>query len=254
VCGGLHGRAVTDSKGRLFVPKGHCGFPWIATSEDGGDTWRTTQVSTTVSSSGVNVEAAVDDADNVYLVWWDEQFRLPWMSVSRDHARTWSHPVLIAPPGVEAVNFPSIAAGAPGRVIVTFPGTSQVQDTNFRPWNSYVLVSTDALDPQPIFQSATANPVSDPIHRGECEERCAGMLDFLDVLVAPNGAGWASAVDTCTGDANCVHNDGHDAEPGAPSQPVAVSMDGIAIREVCGPALRGGARDLGGRGCVTAGR
>ena len=177
-CGGLHGRAATDSRGRLFVPKGHCGFPWIAISDDGGDTWRRSQISKDVSASGVNVEVAVDEADNLYAVWWDEEFRLPWMAVSRDHGVTWSKPLLVAPPGVKQVNFPSIAAGAPGRVTISFPGTTEVQDTPFRPWNSYVLVATDALSATPLFQSATANRVADPIHRGPCEERCAGMADF----------------------------------------------------------------------------
>jgi hypothetical protein len=249
LCGGLHGRAVTDSKGRLFVPKGHCGFPWVAVSEDGGDTWRRAEVSSEVSTVGVNVEAAIDEADNVYVTWWDEEFRLPWMSVSRDHGATWGKPLLIAPPEVKAVNFPSIAAGAAGRVVVSFPGATSDIDSPYRPWNSYVLVSTNALDPAPVFEAATANRPGDPIHRGECVERCGQMLDFLHAVVSPAGEAWATVVDTCTQDEECITNQG----PDEPAGPVAPSDIALAIRQRCGPALRGPARAMHGEGCVTLG-
>lgn len=246
-CSGLHGRAVTDARGRLFVPKGHCGFPWVAVSEDGGDTWRRSQVSKDISSSGVNVQLAVDEGDNLYAVWWDEEFRLPWMAVSRDHGATWGPSLLIAPPDVKQVNFPSIAAGAPGRLAVTFPGTTVLGDSPFRPWNSYVLVSTNALDTRPLFQSATANSTKDPIHRGGCEERCGGMLDFLDAVVSPAGEAWGTVVDTCTDADECITNQGPDQPPAG----VSTSNDGIAVRQLCGPRLRGAVADLHGAGCVT---
>jgi hypothetical protein len=44
LCGGLHGHIITDPTGRLYLPKGHCGQPWVAISDDGGATWRRFQV------------------------------------------------------------------------------------------------------------------------------------------------------------------------------------------------------------------
>ncbi len=248
VCGGLHGRAVTDSRGRLFLPKGHCHNPWMAMSEDGGDTWRRAPVTREVSTAGEDVQAAVDEADNVYVTWWDEDLRLPWMSVSRDHGATWGTPLLISPPDVKAVNFPSIAAGAAGRVAVTFPGTTSDIERPNRPWDSYVILSTNALDPTPVFQSATANRPGDPIHRGECVQRCGLMLDFLHAIVSSAGEVWATAVDTCTAEEDCVTNNDPESETSG-----AVSGVGLAIRQRCGPALRGPARSLHGDGCVTVG-
>ena len=127
---------------------------------------------------------------------------------------------MIAPPGVHEVNFPTVTAGDPGRIAITFPGTTVDNRSDpTRPWNSYVVVSSNALDTDPVFLSNIANSPDDPVHRGECTGRCAGMFDFLDIQVSPaDGTAWASAVDTCTGD--CVTN---------PSDP-ADSARGIAIQ------------------------
>jgi hypothetical protein len=132
---------------------------------------------------------------------------------------------MIAPPGVHEVNFPTITAGDAGRIAITFPGTTvdNPQDPT-RPWNSYVVVSSNALDPDPLFHSNIANDPDDPVHRGDCLGRCAGMFDFLDIQPSPaDGTAWASAVDTCTG--ACV------TDPSAPAD----SARGIAIQTLNHP-------------------
>jgi hypothetical protein len=140
---------------------------------------------------------------------------------------------MIAPPGVQEVNFPTIDAGDEGRIVIHFPGTA-VADRNDgrRPWNLYQVVSTSALDENPLFVFTTANDPAQPIHRGNCGPgRCAGMFDFLDVLVPPAEAPewaqgfWAAGVDTCRAD----------CEQG---EAAASRMDGIVVRQVAGPALR----------------
>jgi len=220
VCGGLHGQLVADADGRIFLPKDHCGFPWTAVSDNGGDTWTRVQVSDKIGEADVDPAVAVDSAGNVYEVWWDDEHHLPYLSLSRDHGRTWSAPRMIAPPGVHEVNFPTVTAGDPGRIAITFPGTTVDNRSDpTRPWSSYVVVSSNALDTDPVFLSNIANSPDDPVHRGECTGRCAGMFDFLDIQVSPaDGTAWASAVDTCTGD--CVTN------PSAPAD----SARGIAIQ------------------------
>lgn len=236
LCGGLHGHIETDSAGRLFVPKGHCNQPWLAISEDGGSTWTRVRVSDEVDAFDTHHGIAVDDEDNLYYLWMDRARKQPYLSVSRDHGRTWSDPLMVAPPGVAETNFPILTAGAPGRIAIQFPGTT-VDDRNnkARPWNAYMIVSTNALDEDPLFVSTTANPVSDPIHRGDCGTgsntgRCAGMLDFLDIRVSPvDGMFWAAVVDTCTRVGACSTK----AAPGT-----ATRRDGVAVRQIGGPALR----------------
>jgi len=71
----------------------------------------------------------------------------------------------IAPPGVHEVNFPTIDVGDPGKIAITFPGTTSTlghKDLT-RTWNSYVVVSTNALAANPLFLSNTANPKNDPV-------------------------------------------------------------------------------------------
>ena len=228
-CGGLHGHLATDNEGRLFLPKEHCGYPWIAVSSDGGLTWTRTRVSNQIKIAENDPQVAVDPAGNVYYTWWDDKHQLPYLSISRDHGKTWSTPLMIAPPGVHEVNFPTIAAGETGKIALTFPGTPvNNRDDATRPWNSYVVVSPDALSDDPTFYSNIANPANDPVYRGNCLGRCGRMFDFLYVLVSPfDGTVWATAVDTCTA------KDGCNSAFGVTS----TDMRGIAIKQFGGPLV-----------------
>jgi hypothetical protein len=234
VCGGLTGHLAADSEGRIFLPKGHCGLPWVASSDDGGTSWTRVRIAGHTPMDDHEVSLAVDTADNIYAVWQDGTFRLPFLSVSRDHGQTWSTPIVFAPPGVHEVNFPTITAGDPGRIAVLFPGSESAEwDDPARPWNMYVVVSVNALDTDPIFTWTTANDPRDPVHRGSCGPgRCdaedgGSMFDFLDIQVSPaDGMFWGTASDTCVGE--CITNP--QAQKLRPGQ-------GVAIRQVKGPSL-----------------
>lgn len=225
-CGGLHGHAVVDSKGRLFLPKGHCSRPWVAMSEDMGATWTRTQVSKFPRVAGPHIEIATDAEDNVYLVWWSRKRQLPFLSISKDHGATWSKPRMIAPPGVKHTNFPVVAAGDRGRIAILFPGTTVEKADGVRPWNDYLVMSDNALAKNPTFVSTTVNPVKDPVHRGNCNGRCGGMFDFLDLFVSPHdGSVWGAISDTCVD--VCVKGIAQLKQVG----------DGIAVRQLSGPSL-----------------
>lgn len=235
LCGGLTAHLRTDRGGRLFLPAGRCGWPGISISEDGGLTWQQVVVNRDIPLPGTEHEntTAIDAADNLYMTWWDENDRLPYLTTSRDHGRTWSAPLMIAPPGVEEVNFPTLDAGDAGRIVVHFPGTVVGdRDDGQRPWNLYQVVAIDALAPDPLFVFTVANEPAEPIHRGPCGPgRCAGMFDFLDIVVPPAGVPaaadgfWATGVDTCN--AACEQFGG-----------AAGGMDGIVVRQLAGPSLR----------------
>jgi hypothetical protein len=231
-CGGLHGHIVTDPAGRLYLPKGHCGQPWLAVSEDGGTTWRQTRVNK-MGLAGTQTAVAADKAGNVYYLWWSADTQLPYMAVSRDAGKSFGPALLVAPPGLRAVNFPSIDASDPGHVVISYPGTTDPDSTKAsRAWNYYVAVTTDALAAKPVFHSATANPLSDPVHRGVCLGRCAGMYDFLDVVIAPSGEVWATEVDTCTKACSTA------AGPTLGKGEAASDAQGVAVRQLSGPGLR----------------
>jgi hypothetical protein len=240
LCGGLTGHLAADSAGRIFLPKGHCGLPWVAVSSDAGNSWTRVKITSNTPMEDHEVSLAVDTADNVYAVWQDGVFRLPFLSVSRDHGMTWSTPIMMAPPKVREVNFPTIAAGSSGRIAVLFPGTESGDRSDAtRPWNIYVVESVNALDANPTFTWTTANDRNDPVHRGSCGPgRCdaedeGSMFDFLDMQVSPaDGAFWGTASDTCVADPdpanNCVTNpQAQKLRPGI----------GVAIRQVKGAPL-----------------
>ncbi len=238
-CGGLHGHVATDRDGRVFLPKGHCNRPYIARSNDAGITWIRGRVSDRIDMPDNQSAIASDRGNNLYYVWYDSKHRLPWLAISRDHGRTWGDPIMIAPPGVREVQWPTVAAGAGGRVAITFPGTTEKDQSDLtRPWDYYVVTSVNALSGNPTFVSNIANPATDPVHRGECPGRCGNMFDFLDVVVSPAAghAVWATVTDTCTGLAECSSNpnaigfDGDDDN-------AARDMKGIFVRQVGGPKL-----------------
>ena len=249
ICGSLHGHAVTDKEGRLFVPRGYCQTPMIAISSDAATTFHDVKVSD-VTMSGQQASVAVDRNGTLYYVWQDGTYNLPYLAVSRDHGEHWSKPLMIAPPGVRETDFPTIDVGDPGRIAVTFPGTTSTGGAKdkTRPWNSYVVLSTNVLSDNPLFVSNIANPKWDPVHRGDCNGRCGRMYDFLDVVSSPvdQGRVFATAVDTCTAVDSCAtkrvagENDDDIVtyEAGDPHG-AAQDMQGVVIREVSGPALRG---------------
>lgn len=231
LCGGLTGHVEIDSQGRAVLPTGMCGTPYIAVTEDLGTTWLRVQVSD-ISAVGTHIAAAFDDADNLYVVWWDAEQRLPWLAVSTDHGRTFGEPMMVAPPGVAEVNFPEITAADAGKIALTFPGTTvDDRQDGQRPWNDYMVVSTNALDADPLFVSTTANPLDDPVHRGNCGPgRCTGMWDFIDIVTSPlDGGFWATLSDTCES-AACVAPDGRRDDES--------SGMGIAVRQIGGPRIR----------------
>lgn len=242
-CGGLHGHVSTDRDGNVFLPKGHCGRPYMSVSMDAGITWKRGRVSDRIDMPDNQAATATDRDGNVYYVWYDSTYRLPWLSVSRDHGLpgSWGDPIMIAPPGVREVQWPTIAAAGPGNVVITFPGTNEADQSDLtRAWDYHVVTSTNMLRANPTFVSNISNPADDPVHRGDCPGRCGNMLDFLDVIVSPAGKhpAWATVVDTCTEldncatDANAIGFDEDDTSDGA-----SRDMVGLYVRQIGGPRL-----------------
>jgi hypothetical protein len=245
LCSSLTGHIQTDSKGNLFVHSAWnevagCGIPAVAVSTDGGTTWTDYTVSSAIKDNFNQTSLSVDTSGNLYDVWQDDTHNLPYLSVSHDLGKTWSTPVMVAPPGVKTTNFPDIAAGDDGRVALSFPGSTDA-DANANgstaPWSYYVVFSDNALDAAPTFTSQIAQiPAAAGggtiMHRGACHGRCGGLFDFLDIQIAPTagGAAYATLSDDCTG-ACATPAGGKSDDPDAGA--------GILVREIAGPAQTG---------------
>jgi hypothetical protein len=237
-CEGLTGHGTADGVGRIFLPW-TCMGPWLSISTDAGSSWKQVRIDPASDIGSEprtnNTSVAVDAADNLYYVWWDQRYKLPFLSISRDHGTTWSTPLMVAPPDVKETNMITVAAGARGRLALTFLGTTDADATHSnRPWNLYTVLTTDALGSAPTFLASITNPggPDDPVHRGTCQGPCSGMLDYLDEpAVAPDlhGTVWAVAVDTCTSATGCSGKHGTSAE--------ASDAQGYVVRQLTGPWL-----------------
>ena len=241
----LTGHLQTDSRGDLFLPSAFNNAtqpPAVAVSTDGGTTWNDYPVSNILDPINAMSMAADNGGNNInlYVTWQDDKWNLPFMAVSKDLGKHWSTPVMVAPPGVRVTNFPSLAAGDRGHVVITFPGSTDQRantDKQLSPWQYYVVFSQDALSSHPHFVSQVARIPSSlgggtTMHRGPCNGRCAGLFDFLDVQVAPTpgSPAYASLSDDCTGP--CVGSPrGKSTHPDAGA--------GIVVRELAGPSMSG---------------
>ena len=204
-CGGLHAHGFVAEDGTVLLPKGHCGQPWLAISENEGATWTRVQVADN-GAADHEADAVMDKKGNIYYVY-TARDRLPYLIVSKDRGKSWSKPVMIAPPGLREANLPAMDLGAEGKLAIVYMGS---ENSPFRPgqentgsyakttWNGYMTVTTNALDKDPLFFTGTVNDKSDPLVRDTCGPgRCRAVYDFIDVVVGPDGSAWAAFVDGC---------------------------------------------------------
>ncbi|MDQ3646634.1 MAG: glycoside hydrolase [Actinomycetota bacterium] len=215
-CAGLTAHGFVDKKGTVYLPRGWCGQPWLAISQDEGRTWKRVQVATngmaesTPGEGGLEeheTAVAVDSKGNIYYVW-SARNRLPYLAVSRDGGESWSKPMMIGVPGLRESNLPNMDIGADGRIAVAYIGSenapggpeptgagSEYKDAT---WNAYVTMTADALARSPLFYTTTVNDLKDPLVIGDCSiVRCQQIYDFIDLDIAPDGTPWVALVDGC---------------------------------------------------------
>jgi hypothetical protein len=248
LCGGLHGHGYVGHDGTVFIPKGHCGQPWLSMSKDEGATWSRVQVAN-IGSEGHEASVATDKKGNIYYAWVARN-RLPYLVVSKNDGKSWSKPMMIGSPGVNEVNLPSLDVGGVGKVAIAYMGS---ENSPFRPmkdedngectavntcgdgddyarttWNGYMTISENVFAKDPLFYSATVNSKKDPIKRGNCGPgRCGtAVYDFIDIVIGPKGDVWSAWVDACI--SVC-------ATPAGGSD---MGADGVVGRLVGGPNMR----------------
>ena len=222
-CNGDNGPIFVAPYGRLFVPRGWCNQPWLAWSDDAGTTWTRVEVAkngmNTSTSGGFGLvapgsgqsdhEAAVvaDKAGNVYYLWMAKD-RLPYLAIARDRGKTFGPPLRVAPPGLREAWGPALDIDAKGRLAMAYMGST---DSPGKPWTGsysdttftgYLQVMTRPLDKKPVIWGGPVTKASEPFVYGKCGPgRCdSGVLDFIDVALAPDGSVWGAFVDSAKGD------------------------------------------------------
>jgi hypothetical protein len=196
-CGGLHGHGFGAEDGSIYIPKVHCGQPWLAISRDEGATWTRTQVAK-MDSAGHEASVALDNKGNIYYAYIGAH-ELPYLAVSRDGGKSWGAPMMVGSPGVSGASLPSLDVGPHGEVVVGYMGTESLERGASQTWNGYVTVTKNALARKPLFLSAQTNHDHDPLIRGACEQvKCGPVFDFIDVVIDDSGDVWGAFVDGCT--------------------------------------------------------
>ncbi len=192
-CGGLHAHGTAAPDGTVYLPKGHCGKPWVAITKDDGVTWEAVKISD-MDIRGHEVAVAVDEGGSVYAFWIGSDLR-PYLAISLDGGYTWAEPIMVAPDGVGTTDWPTVTAGAAGHAAFAYYGTQTTkaydemdgEDT----WNGYIGIWSNGT-------ITTVKVNDDPLARGICGgTRCQGVGDFIDITMAPDGRPWAAFVDVC---------------------------------------------------------
>lgn len=184
---------VVDGEGTVYQPVDCEKSAYVVVSHDEGasETWiPEPDAPTGTTTSGTNLKLAVDDAGNLYATWTANG--LLYLALSRDHAHSWSAPLMVAAPGSSEAQLPAIAAGAPGEVAITYyaatsPGAERT--------SAFITQTADALDAQPLFYSGALNPPTAPIFHDYGLTGGSPRTDFVGGAYDSAGTGfWAGVV------------------------------------------------------------
>ena len=205
-CGGLHGHGIVGDDGTVYLPKEHCTQPWLSISRDEGLTWSHVRVAKDTAIWGPDPSVDVDAKGNIYYVYLDEM-RMPHLTVSQNGGKSWSKPVMFAAPGLTEAVHVTVDAGKPGSVAMAYYGTDDVEGKIGKrkypidkvTWDGFITMSTNVFDSNPLFYSGSVNDPKDPLTRGACgPRRCQDAIDFIDVVIGPDGIPYAALADSCT--------------------------------------------------------
>jgi hypothetical protein len=258
-------------------------MPWtkgeevnLAVSHDGGTTWTNCKVASGATVTGGTAGFAVadhDSAGNIYVVWADSSDYHTWLSVLPaaqiaacnqpvdDVANTadgqptvdagFSVPVQVDRDDVRTTVFPWVAAGgAPGRVAVTYYGTTSDGDPNsgdFKgAWNVYVDQSLNALDSTRTFGQVQAT--THPFHY---DSICLNGLN-CDIAVPKGDRGladfFAIGYDPSSGRLAIVF----DRDNKTPDEPLGHVATPMVVTQIAGPSNNGGTVKVAGHDVVRA--
>ncbi|HEV8360104.1 MAG TPA: sialidase family protein [Candidatus Thermoplasmatota archaeon] len=212
--GGLNGPVTVDADGRAYLAKATCDGIRVAVSDDAGQTW---DLAATLTDGGVsphssiNPRVAIDQAGNAYLLW-NGADNLQRLAVSHDRGATWGAAMVVPRPDLKGTLFGVLAAGAEGKVVVGYLGTTSdpagwgsdrdpSEATDDAVWHLYITFTDDALAAEPTFVTAQVTPDDDPVQRGCIWLRggsnpCRNLRDFMD-LVQRDGRVYVVYPDGC---------------------------------------------------------
>lgn len=194
-----NGTAAPD--GSIYQPVSCANGSYVAASTDEGSTY-TYHLVPGVPGSGLAMfgyswQVAADSSGVLYGTWADGTGL--HLTVSRNHAQTWSTPVLMTAPGQTDVTLPQLAAAGRGQMGVVYYASAKA-GTAQTPW---ITQSADADTAHPTFLSG---PIDDPQQPRFVSGGLSGpspRADYLGASFDPHGQLWGYVVrQTSAPDAN----------------------------------------------------
>ena len=191
---------AVGSDGYLYLPVYRCGELSVALSRDEGATWRWIHVAKSNVQDLYTTSVAVDPAGNVYLAWIAGSPKgppssnailgngRPELSISRDHGRTWSRPVVVGPPRVKDAEFIAITARHVGELAISYLANTN-GSTLLDGWLS---VTRNALVRHALWSAASLNDPHAPLINTTDSTGFGDRLFFTTDAFGPNGEPWGA--------------------------------------------------------------
>jgi hypothetical protein len=176
---------VVGTDGVLYFPTVLCGALGVAISHDEGASWQFRPIVDSGLQDIYTTGTTVDSHGNLYFAYRGPG-ALPYLTFSTDGAASWSTPIMVAPPGVQAVRRVAVTARRRGEVALSYLGT-----TDGSHFNGYITQSHNVLTGKPRFWSASVNDPSEPLVNAADSETFGDRFFYGGDAIAPDGTVWA---------------------------------------------------------------
>jgi len=176
---------VVGPDGVLYFPTILCGTLGVSISRDEGASWQFRPDVAPDLQDIYTTGTAADRHGDLYFAYRGPR-GLPYLTTSTDHGATWSAPVMIAAPGVQAVRRVAVAVRRRGEVALAYLGATD--GTHF---NGYITQSHNVLSGRPRFWSASVNDPSQPLVNAADSETFGDRFFYGGAAFAPHGTVWA---------------------------------------------------------------
>jgi hypothetical protein len=171
--------------GALYFPTTLCGALGVAISRDEGASWQFGSIADSGFQDIYTTSTAADARGNLYFAWRGPG-ALPYLSISTDRGATWRPPIMVAPPGVQAVRRVALAARRRGKVALAYLGT-----TDGIGFSGYITETRNALARRPRFWSAPVNDPASPLINASDAETFGDRFFYGNVTIGRGSTPWA---------------------------------------------------------------
>lgn len=212
--GGTNGQPHANQAGMVFVPYYDCGWLYAARSANNGVSWTPIVVDRLNGWGLWDPDLASDAQDVTYIASQGAGYDV-FYAYTTDEGSTWSPMVQVQPSTLALTLFPTVVAGADGRLAISYLGTTtNATSPSLVPedalWHLYTTFVQDASTAQPALVTIQVTP--DPVHIGHV---CLGgitcdtpggdgdkrnLLEFIDSVLDPTtGRLWITYTLGCDG-------------------------------------------------------